>query len=53
MLVTSTRTLLLLSPSQADNYAEALLENFPLVLGRDAHRKLRHRILHIFNPVGF
>ena len=53
MLVTSTRTPLPLSPSQAENYAEALLENFPLVLGRDAGRKLRHRILRIFNPVGF
>jgi hypothetical protein len=53
MLVTSTCTPRRFSPSRADGYAEALLENFPLVLGRNAFRKLRHHILHIFHLVGF
>ena len=42
-----------LNPLRANTYAETLLEDFPLVLGRHAHRKLRHHILGTFNPVGF
>jgi hypothetical protein len=42
-----------LNPLRANTYAETLLEDFPLVLGRHAHRKLRHHIVGTFNPVGF
>jgi hypothetical protein len=40
-----------LIPSRADGYAETLLENLPLVLGRDVHCQLRHHIVRIFHPV--